>query len=126
MAHGDPFSGETGSLYLFVAGIVQLQTMRHNFKNSLHGSAAASQSVEKDPVKGDATTPHGTSPPRVLCSYWQHVTDYIHLFIEGEELTLSDDQAAPLIVEVPTSILLSSFHFLVHLLSCLCFMWKDS
>ena len=62
--------------------------MRPDFKKSLHG-LAASQSVEKDPDEGDVTAPHSTSPPRILCSYQQHVADYVHLFMkEGEELTL--------------------------------------
>ena len=66
--------------------------MRHYFKKSLHCSAAASKSVEKDPVEGDVTAPHSTSPPRVLHSYQQHITDYVCLFMEeGEELTLSED-----------------------------------
>ena len=84
--------------------------MRHNFKKSFHGSAVASQSVEKDPVEGDNTTPHSTSLPRVLCLYQQHITDYVYLCMEeGKDLTLSEDQANPLF-----SILFSSFCFLVH------------
>ena len=78
----------------------QLQTMRHDFKNSLHGSAAASQSAEKDSVKGDVTTPHSTSPPRAFCSYRQPITDYIGLFMEGQEFTLSKDWHTPFIVKV--------------------------
>ena len=32
------------------------------------------------------------SPPRILCSYQQHVADYVHLSMEeGEELTLDED-----------------------------------
>ena len=78
-------------------------------KKSLHGSAAASQSGEKDPVKGDVTAPHSTSPPRILCSYQQNIADYICLFMEeGEELTLGEDWAVPLIVEVSLSILFLS------------------
>ena len=102
---------------------LQLQTMRHDFKNSLHGSAAALQSVEKDPVKGDVTTPHSTSPPRVLCSYQQHVTDHVCLIMEeGVILALCEDQAIPLMVEVSISLLLTSFCFLAHLLYNLCLM----
>ena len=66
--------------------------MRHNFQRSLHGSVAASQSMEKYPVEGDVTAPLSTSPPGILHSYQQHVADYIHLFMEeGEELTLGED-----------------------------------
>ena len=66
--------------------------MRHDFKNSLHGSAAASQSVEKDPVEGDVTAPHSISPPRILHFYQQHIADYIHLFHgRRKELTLGED-----------------------------------
>ena len=91
--------------------------MRHNFKSSLHGSAAASKSVEKDPAEEDPTTPYSTSPPRVFHFYQQHITDYIYLFMgEGGELTLRKDQAAPLIVEVAILILFSSFYFLTHLM----------
>ena len=98
--------------------------MRCNFKKSLHGSAAASESVEKDPLKDDVTMPHSTSPHRGLHSSWQHVADYICLFMEeGEKLTLGKDQATPLIVEVALSVLFSSFCFLVHLLYHLCLMF---
>ena len=77
--------------------------MRHDFQRSLHGLSAASQSVEKE---GDVTAPCSTSPPRLLCSYQQHIAGYIHLFMaEGEELTLGEDQATPLIVEVLLSII---------------------
>ena len=80
--------------------------MRHNFQRSLHGSAAASQSVEKDSVDGDVIAPYSTSPPRIPCSYQQQFVDYVCLFMEeGEELTLGKDQDAPLIVEVFLSIL---------------------
>ena len=63
--------------------------MRCDFKKLLHGSAAPSQTVEKNPVRGNVTTPHSTSPPRVLHSYQKHTTGYVHLFMEeGEELNL--------------------------------------
>ena len=75
-----------------------------------------------DPAKGDVTTPNSTSPPCVFHSYWQHITDYVHLFMEGEEHTLGEDPADPLIVEVSISILLSSFCFLAHSLYHLCVM----
>ena len=84
----------------------QLQKMRDEFQRSLHSSVAESQSVEKDPVEGDITAPHSNSPPRVLSLYQQHIAYYVHLFMEeGEELTLGEDPATPLIVEVFLSIL---------------------
>ena len=43
----------------------------------MHSSAAASQSIEKESVEGDTTAPHSSSPPRVLCSYQQHIADYV-------------------------------------------------
>ena len=70
-------------------------------KKSLHGSATASQSVEKDPVESDVSAPHSTSPPRILHSYQQNVADYVCLFMkEEEELTPGEDWSTPLIVEV--------------------------
>ena len=79
----------------------KIQKLRHDFQRSLHSSAAASQSIEKDPVEADTTAPCSTSPLQVLPSYQQHVADHVHLFMEkGEELTLSEDWAAPLVVEV--------------------------
>ena len=56
--------------------------------------------MKKDPAEGDITAPHSTSPPRVLCPYQQHVDDYNCLFMEGEKLTLGEDQATPLIIGV--------------------------
>ena len=71
--------------------------MRCDFKNSLHGSTAASQPVEKDPVEGDVITPQSTSPPRVLHSYQQHITNYVQLFMEeGKELTPEQGLSWPL------------------------------
>ena len=66
--------------------------MRHKFQRSLHSSADASQSVEKDPVEADTAAPHITFPPRVLGSYQQDIAEYVCLFIEkGEEMTLGED-----------------------------------
>ena len=70
----------------------KLQKLKHDFQSSSHSSAAASQSVEKELVEDDTTAPHSTSPPRVICSYQQHIADYDCLFIEEEEeLTLGED-----------------------------------
>ena len=74
--------------------------MRHEFQKSLHSSAAGSQSAEKEPVEGDTTGPHSTSSPKALCSHQQHMVVNLHLFMKGEELTLGEDQAAPLVTEV--------------------------
>ena len=94
--------------------------MIHDFQRSLHGSVAASQSVEKNPVEGDVTTPCSTSPPRILHSYQQHIADYVHLFMEeGEELTLSEDWATLFIVEVFLSILLYQSIYCITAVSCL-------
>ena len=80
---------------------VKLQKLRHAFQKMLHCSAAGSQSAEKEPLEGNTTEPHSTSPPRALQTHQQHMADYIHLFMEqGEELTLSEDWAAPLVTEV--------------------------
>ena len=66
--------------------------MRDEFQRSLHSLVATSQSVEKDPLEGDITASHSTLPPRVLCSYQQHIADSVHLFMEeGKELTLGED-----------------------------------
>ena len=44
---------------------------------------------------------HATPPPQAHHSYQQHMADYVPLFMEeGEELTLGEDPAAPLIMEV--------------------------
>ena len=52
-------------------------------------------------MKGDTTEPYSTSPPQALQSHQQHMADYICLFMEeGEELTISEDQAALLVTEV--------------------------
>ena len=59
------------------------------------------QSEEAEP-KGENTEILSSSPPRVICTHCHHLADYIKLFMEkGEELTLGEDRAAPLITEVP-------------------------
>ena len=80
--------------------------MRHDFQRSLHSSETASQCIEKEPVEDDTTAPCSTLTSRVLFPYQQHIADYVCLFMEeGEELTLGEDQSAPLLVDVFLSIL---------------------
>ena len=57
--------------------------------------------VEPEPSTSKSTEPHDTSPPRVLWTHHQHMTDCVRLMMEeGEDFTLGDDRAAPLITEV--------------------------
>ena len=103
--------------------------MRHDFQRSLHDSAAASQSVVKDPIEGDSTAPCSTSPPRVLCSYQQHIAKYFDIVMkEGEELTLGEDQVSPLVVEESLSTLFPSSTPLsigLYITSVPCFTQSD-
>ena len=56
---------------------------------------------EPEPSTSMSTEPCDISPPRVLWTHHQHVADYVRLMMEeGEDLTLGEDQAAPLITEV--------------------------
>ena len=62
---------------------------------------AVSQSEETEPIEGESTELCSISPPWVIHSHHQHLTDYVKLFMEeGEELTLGEDWAAPLVTEV--------------------------
>ena len=61
-----------------------------------------SQVPESEPVEGDSTEPNGISPPWVIKSHHQHLADYVKLFMEeGEELSMGEDWATPLVTEVP-------------------------
>ena len=52
---------------------------------------------EPGPAEGDSTVPSEISP-QVLKSHCQHLADYVKLFLE--DLSMGDDQAAPLATEV--------------------------
>ena len=80
---------------------------------------AASLQLEEAEPEGDSTEIHSSSPPRLIHSHHQHLADYVKSFMEErEELTLGEDQAAPLVTEVPLytpiwsifQFLLISFH----------------
>ena len=77
--------------------------------------------LKKEHPEGDTTKPCNTSP-KALYSYQQHMADYVCLFTEeGEELTLGEHQAAPLITEVCHHIPLLKFldylNLFIHLLN---------
>ena len=60
--------------------------------------------VELEPSTSVSTEPCDTSPPRVLWTHHQHASDYVRLMMkEGKDLTLGEDPAAPLIMEVFSS-----------------------
>ena len=66
--------------------------------------ASATLGVEPEPSTGTSTDPSGSSPPQVLRTYHQHMTDYMRLMMEsGMDLTLSEDRVALLITEVYSS-----------------------
>ena len=57
---------------------------------------ATLQSEETEPLEGESTENHSSSPSRVIHSHHQHLVDYVKLFMEeGEELTLDEDWVAP-------------------------------
>ena len=75
--------------------------MRQEFQSTLQRTAASVPSDEAEP-KGESTETFSSSPSRVIHMHHQHLADYIKLFMEeGEELTLGEDRAAPLITQVP-------------------------
>ena len=85
---------------IFRTSYLPLQKLKHEFKIVL-GKAASVSQVEEEPRESVSTEPCAISPTRVLKSHWQHVADYVHLMIEeGEDLTMGEDWAAPLITEV--------------------------
>ena len=62
----------------------------------------ASLQLEEAEPEGEYTEICNSSPPRVIYSHCHHLADYVKLFMEeGEELTIGEDWAAPLITEVP-------------------------
>ena len=56
---------------------------------------------EPEPAEGYSTVPSETSPPLVLKSHHQHLANYVKLFPEeGENLSMGDNPAVPLVTEV--------------------------
>ena len=79
-----------------------LQRLRQEFQKMLSERVATSQVEEVEPLEGKSTEAHSSYPPMVICSHCQHLADYVKIFMEaGEELTLGEDQVAPLVTEVP-------------------------
>ena len=75
--------------------------MRQEFRKSLKDTVVGSQVAEPEPLEGDNTETSSVSLPQVIKTHHQHLADYVKLFMEeGEELTMGEDQAAPLIMEV--------------------------
>ena len=46
------------------------------------GKMVASLQLEEAEPEGESTETHSSSPPRVICSHCQHLTDYVKLFME--------------------------------------------
>ena len=98
--------------------------MRQEFKRSLSKMVAVSQSDEREPLKSESTEPHSVSPHMIpALAHKQYLADYMKLFMEeGEELTLSENQAAPLLTQVsPYNFFHNPFSqlFLIFLFICL-------
>ena len=67
----------------------------------LSKTVATLQSEETEPLEGNSTETHSSYPPSVIHSHYQHLVDYVKLFMEeGEELTLGENQMAPLVTEI--------------------------
>ena len=75
-------------------------------------AAAMASDAEPEPSTSTSTEPSGSSPPRVLQTHHQHSADYIRFMMEeGGDLTMGEDRVAPLIMEVFSSMLISSLTF---------------
>ena len=76
--------------------------MRQDFKERMKGTMVMSQvPPEPEPAEGDSTVPSETSPPWILKSHHWHLANYVKFFLEeGEDLSMGDDQAAPLVTEI--------------------------
>ena len=75
---------------------------------------ASSTSKSVGPDEHEGKDIRASSPPRVTETYNQHRADYIPLFIEeGQMLTMSKDQSAPLIMEV-CIFQISNDHAFIH------------
>ena len=74
--------------------------MRQKFRESLKDTMAGSQAPEPEPLEGDSTEPCSVSPSWVLKLHHQHLADYVRLFMEeGEEMSMGEDWATPLVTE---------------------------
>ena len=75
--------------------------MRQDFKERMKGTMVMSQVPPEPEPTGDSTVPSETSPPWVLKSHHRHLANCVNLFLEeGEDLSIGDDQAAPLVTEL--------------------------
>ena len=95
-----------------------LQRMRQEFRTVLNRTVMVASADDKPkPSTSTSTEPHDTSLPRVLRTHCQHSADYVRLMMEDiENLTMGEDQAAPLITEVfsPVSFHTSIFKFTLN------------
>ena len=84
-----------------------LQRMQQEFQVSLTEVASLVSKAESEPHTSTSTDPSGSSPPQVLRTHQQQDVDYMKLIMgAGEELTMDEDRAAPLITEVFSSMLI--------------------
>ena len=82
--------------------------MKQEFRAMLAKAAAVDSDAEPKPSTSTSTEPSGSSPLRVLRTHHQHSVDYIrYMMEEGGDLTLGEDRAIPLIMEVFSSVLIS-------------------
>ena len=73
--------------------------MCQEFQKTLMEAVSSTAGAEPEP--GTSTNPSGSSSPRVIKTHRQHAAAYTKLMTEsGMELTMGEDRAAPLIIEV--------------------------
>ena len=90
--------------------------MKQEFKQSLEEAAASTQVREEGPPESESTEAQSDSPPKVICSHQQHLSNYIKICMEeGEKLSLGEDRAAPLITEVDFSFYVPCDQFSISL-----------
>ena len=75
-------------------------------------ATAMASDAEPKPSTSASTEPSGFSPPRVLQTHCHHSAGYIRFMMEeGGDLTMGEDRATPLTMEVFSSLLISSLTF---------------
>ena len=90
-----------------------LQRLRQEFLCSL-GEVAKSLQVAEAELPEGKDTEGITMLPKLMCTHHQHTADYIKLLMEhGQSLTLGEDWATPLIMEVCSCYFLSPVFSLI-------------
>ena len=75
--------------------------MREEFKQKMGETTSSTQSAEEELPESEDIVIHDESPPHIIQTHHQHLDNYVKMGAEeGVVLTLGEDRAATLIIEV--------------------------